>query len=61
MNNDIDHKFKPGFATDFAIVPNGAAVGLILRLQSSAFSGEGRWRSDLAVCIPLVGIDTAKL
>jgi hypothetical protein len=53
MDTDIDHKFKPWFTTDFANVPNGAAVGLILGLQNLAFSGEGPWRSDLAVCILL--------
>jgi hypothetical protein len=67
MDTDIDRKLKPRFATSFAGVPHGAGGGLILRLlilrlQSSAFSGGAcRRGSDHRSLHSLIGIDAAKL
>ena len=41
MDTDIDRKFEPCFATDFAYVANGAGRGLILRLQKLGFLRRG--------------------
>jgi len=62
MDIDIDHEFIAWFATGFADVPNGAGLGLILRLQTSTFSGEGLPVAFLLRSLySLVGIDAAKL
>jgi hypothetical protein len=42
VDTDIDRKFKPRFATGFANVSHGTTRGLILKFQSSAFSGKGQ-------------------
>jgi hypothetical protein len=54
MDGDIDCEFKPGFATDFANVPNRGR-GLILRLQKFGFLRRGLAGGvvTLAVCIRL--------
>jgi hypothetical protein len=62
MDNDIHHKFEPGFAAGFANVPNGDVSGLVWRLQSLAFSGEDQpvdFRAGSLYCF--VGMNEGKL
>ncbi len=58
---DIDGKFEAWSAAHFANVGNEAGRGLISRVQSSAFSGEGLSVADLGSLYRRIGRDAARL